>query len=134
MTKKKPINLRLYYKRNPFDWKTQSDFYHRFEQEERIKLASMLSRDRELRSQRYEDRRRKETARRTKITKFLISIGGMDMLLRMNRFIQYGIVDWVAHPFYLQRMKDLPELYPNLWPSKEEEAILWPDDWEFEEE
>ena len=125
MTKKKPVSLAPYYRKNqnwnfvkrwlPDDsgmntWIGNSYQLHKqqigidFEVSERIRLASMLVQRAEAAKFRTERRREKEAEQRRHLTRFLVAVGGQELLIQYQRSHTVGVT-WeglgiARHPDY----------------------------------
>jgi hypothetical protein len=104
MTKKRPISLAVHYRknRNPM----YSNEWCRFENAERIRLASMLVKREDLAKVRTERRREEENQRQAHLIRFLYAVGGAELfgLYRKSQVIglckELGITQ---HPDYDKR-------------------------------
>tara|TARA_B100001559_G_C16388944_1_gene570228 strand:- start:521 stop:868 length:348 start_codon:yes stop_codon:yes gene_type:complete len=89
MTKKKPVNLAGYYRKNKRPNRGSEDWIM-FEQAERIRLASMLAKREELANARIQKRMAKEERQRRHLHRFLVAVGGQELFNLYNRSLRPG--------------------------------------------
>lgn len=85
MTKKKPIQLNGYYRKNPYN----PPCIH-WEISERIRLASQLAQRAEVGTLRNQRRNEKESEERNRFFRFLKLKGGVDLLNEYKAYAQGG--------------------------------------------
>ena len=102
MTKKKPVNLARYYKKNRRPHRGSEDWCM-FEQAERIRLASMLVQREEIAKLRNEKRIAKEAQQRQHLNRFLVAVGGQELFNLYRRSLSIGLcaeLGIARHPDY----------------------------------
>jgi hypothetical protein len=103
MTKKKPVNLAGYYRKNARPHRGSEDWCM-FEQAERIRLASLLAKREELANARTEERMAKEAQQTRHLNRFLVAVGGQELLNQYKRSLSVGLGEVMfgiaRHPDY----------------------------------
>ncbi len=102
MTKKKPVSLALYHRKNRHPHGEAE--WCRFEQAERIRLASLLAKREELANARTEKRMAKEAEQKRHLNRFLVAVGGQELLNQYKRSLSVGLYEVMfgiaRHPDY----------------------------------
>ena len=106
MTKKKPVNLAGYYRKNRRPNRGSEDWIM-FEQAERIRLASLLAQREEIANARIERRMAEEQQQRRHLSRFLVAVGGKELLIlynrSLNRHATWESLGITRHPDYDKR-------------------------------